>query len=440
MRAPWNRGEADDEPSVAAAVSRFALAGVVALALIGLASFLLTRKIGTDQAIDNANELTRVVGEGIVEPNLDAGVVRGDPGALARFDGLMGTRVIGDPIVRVKLWTADGHILYSDEPRLIGQRYDLGEGELDALRTGAVDSDVSDLTEPENRFERDQGKLLEAYTRVEAPSGRPLLFEAYQQFSTVTSSGRSLWLAFAPALIAALILLELIQVPLASSLARRVRDAHRERVRLLERAVDSSDRERRRIAGDLHDGTVQDLTGAALSLEGAARRLDGTDALSAGALRQGAESMRGSVRSLRSLLVEIYPPSLQNAGLITALTDLLAPLEARGVATSTDFDEGVEMTEEEERLAFRVAQEAVRNAARHASPQHVSIRLATVDGDVAITVTDDGLGFDTAAREAGPEHIGTQLMRDLAAEMRADLRITSAPGSGTTVELRLRRP
>lgn len=435
----WNRANGQDEPSVAAAVGRFALAGIVALALIGLASFLLTRKIGTDQAIDDANELTRVIGDGIVEPDLDAGILRGDPKALARFDELIRTRVLGDPIVRVKLWTAEGRIVYSDEPRLIGQEYDLGADELDTLQTGAVDSNVSDLTEPENRFERDQGKLLEAYTRVEGPNGRPLLFEAYQQFSTVTSSGRSLWLAFAPALVAALILLELIQLPLASSLARRVRDAHRERVRLLERAVDSSDRERRRIAADLHDGTVQDLTGGALSLEGAARRLDGTDAGSASALRQGAEAMRGSVRSLRSLLVEIYPPSLQQAGLGAALADLLAPLEARGIATNIDLDDAIEMTAEEDRLAYRVAQEAVRNAARHASPEHVSIRLATVDGRHHLTVVDDGRGFDQAARGAGPEHIGTQLMRDLAAEVEAELLIESAPGSGTTVELRLRR-
>lgn len=440
MRAPWRRVDRGDEPSVVAAVGRFALAGVVALALIGLASFLLTRRIGTDQAIDNATGLTRVVGDGIVEPNLDAGLLRGNPSAIARFDELIRTRVLGDPIVRVKLWTEDGRVVYSDEPRLIGQRYQLGADELDALRTGAVDSDVSDLSAPENRFERDQGKLLEAYTRVTAPSGEPLLFEAYQQFSSVTSSGRSLWLAFAPALIAALIVLELIQLPLASSLARRVRDAHRDRVRLLERAVDSSERERRRIAGDLHDGAVQDLAGVALTLEGAARRLDSTDPGSAGALRKGAESMRGSVRSLRSLLVEIYPPSLQQAGLDAALADLLAPFEARGIGTNIELDEAVELSEEEDRLAFRVAQEAVRNAARHAAPRNVSIGLTTADGRPELTVADDGDGFDPTTTDAGPEHIGTQLMGDLATEAGAELTIDSAPGEGTRVKLRLRRP
>ena len=151
----------------------------------------------------------------------------------------------------------------------------------------------------------------------------------------MTASGRDLWLAFLPALILSLLLLELIQLPLASSLARRVRSAHRDRVRLLERAVDASDRERRRIAGDLHDGAVQDLTGVALSLEVGARRVE-DDPDSAQALRSGAARTRATVRSLRSLLVEIYPPSLQRAGLVAALEDMLAPLEARGIETSLE--------------------------------------------------------------------------------------------------------
>jgi two-component system NarL family sensor kinase len=422
---------------VRAAVLRFALAGLIAVALVGLASFLLMRRIGTSEAIDNASELTNVVGGGIVEPNLTPGLMQGKPRAIARFDELIRAEVLGDPVVRVKLWTGAGRLVYSDEPRLIGQRYELGEDELATLRTGAADSEVSDLSKPENRFERDQGKLLEAYTRVRAPDGEALLFEAYQEFSSVTSGGRSLWLAFAPALIGALILLELIQVPLASSLARRVRDAHRDRERLLQRAVDSSDRERRRIAGDLHDGAVQDLAGLAFSLDGAARRLDDTDADSAEALREGAEKARGSVRSLRSLLVEIYPPSLRGAGLHAALGDLLAPLEARGIATELEVDEGVSLDGEEEALAFRVAQEAIRNSLQHGAPSTVSVGLHEDAGWVRLVVADDGRGFEPG-RAAGEGHFGTSLMRDLAGEAGAELVIDSAPGAGTLVRLGLR--
>jgi len=436
MRAPWRRNEGTPgEPSVPSAVARFAVAGIVAVALVGLVSFLVMRSIGTAEATDNAGEVTELIGAGIVEPNLTQAVIDGDPDALARFDRIIG-EALNDQIVRVKLWNADGKIVYSDEPRLIGNGYDLGAEERKTLEEGTPDAEVSDLEEPENQYERDQGKLLEAYSRVEAPNGDPLLFESYQQYSSVTSSGESLWVAFAPALIGALILLELVQLPLATSLARRVRGAHRERVTLLERAVDASERERRRIAGDLHDGTVQDLAGVALSLEGAARRVDDRDPDAAASLRSGAAHARESVRSLRNLLVEIYPPSLQREGLEAALEDVLAPLSARGVETSLDYDAAAELSVEQQALCLRVAQEAARNVLKHAGASNVSIQLEGAE----LTIADDGRGFDPGAAPSakdGDGHIGTDLLRDLAEEAGAELEFESAPGTGTVVRLRL---
>ncbi len=439
MQAPWRRRtERNGEPSVAAAVGRFALAGVIAVAGVGLASFLLMRSIGTDEATDNASEVTRLLGEGVVQPRLTQAVVDGDPEALRRFDRVIRDAVIAEPIVRVKIWDAGGRIVYSDEPRLIGQTFELGEDELKAIERGTPDAEVSDLSEPENQYERDRGKLLEAYTRVTAPDGEPLLFESYQEYSAVTASGRSLWLAFLPALIVALVLLELVQVPLATSLARRVRGAHRERLALLERAVDASDRERRRIAGDLHDGAVQDLAGVAISLDAAARRMGADDPEAAAALRRGAAQARGTVSSLRGLLVEIYPPSLQRAGLRAALEDMLAPLAARGITTGLEVEEGLDLGLEREALCFRVAGEAVRNAHKHAAPSRVDVSLGRAGDRVELVVTDDGRGFEPSPGDE-PGHIGTTLLADLAAEAGGQLTIDSAPGRGTTVRLALPR-
>jgi len=426
----------DSEPSVKAAVLRFALAGLIAVAIVGLLSFFLMRRIGTTQATENASEVTGVIGEGVVEPNLSPALLADDPAALERFDRLIREDVLSDQIVRVKLWDEDGRIVYSDEPRLIGQKFDLGADERQALRTGAPDAELSDVSEPENQYERDFGQLLEAYARIRAPDGQPLLFETYTEYGDVTASGRDLWLAFLPALILSLLLLELIQLPLASSLARRVRSAHRDRVRLLERAVDASDRERRRIAGDLHDGAVQDLTGVALSLEVGARRVE-DDPDSARALRSGAARTRATVRSLRSLLVEIYPPSLQRAGLVAALEDMLAPLEARGIETSLDVGPGIDLDVEREALCFRVAQEAVRNALKHAGAGCVAVALEQSQGAIRLTVTDDGRGFDPATAAGATGHIGTDLLRDLAAELEGEIRIDSEPGRGTEVALSL---
>lgn len=416
---------------------------MVALAVVGVISFLVLRNVGTTEALKNAREVTQIVGRGIVEPNLSQGLVEGRPAALARFDRLIRSNVLRDPIVRVKLWAPDGRVVYSDARGLIGHRFELGADEVASLRTGRVDSGVSDLSLPENRSERGQGKLLEVYLPVRTRSGKPLLFEAYQHFSSVASSARDVWLAFLPALLAALLVLYLVQLPLAASLARRLRRGSREREALLERAVDASAAERRRIAGDLHDGVVQDLAGLSFNLAAAAERSAGAgDAEAAGELRSGAEQARQSVRGLRSLLVEIYPPSLRQAGLASAISDLVAPVAARGIETRVEVPEDLELNPEDEALLFRVAQETVRNAASHAQAHKLDLAVLRTEDRVSMTVADDGRGFDPSqARDStGEGHFGLALLRDLAAEAGAKLEVDSSPSAGTrvTIELEVR--
>jgi signal transduction histidine kinase len=281
---------------------------------------------------------------------------------------------------------------------------------------------------------------MEVYLPIHAPNGRPLLFETYQRFSSIASSGSSIWKAFAPALIGALLILALLQVPLAASMARRLRRGHAEREALLQRAIDASDRERRRIAGDLHDGVVQDLAGTAFSLAAAAKRSNGGgNGASREVLERGAAQTRQSVRELRSLLVEIYPPSLRQAGLESALKDLLGRVEEGGVATRLNIAPGVRLTADTEAVFFRVAQEAVRNAAAHAEPSAITVAVRADDGRASLTVADDGRGF---ARENAPDrgptgHFGLELMRDLAGDAGGEFSVESAPGRGTRVSVQV---
>lgn len=422
------------------AVARFALAGLAAMAIVGVVSFLVMRDTGTSEALSNARDVTRIVGDGIVEPNLTEGLIRGRPGAVARFNRIVRRRVLQDPIERIKLWTPAGRLVYSDEPRLIGERYKLGADELAVLRTGDVESDISDLSRPENRFEQGRGKLLEVYLPVRSPAGRPLLFEAYQRFDSIASSGRDIWLAFAPALIAALIVLELVQLPLAASMARRIRRGAEEQARLLRRAVDASENERRRIAGDLHDGIVQDLAGLSYSLAAAADKAEATNPDAADSLRSGADQARQGVRQLRGLLVEIYPPRLRDAGLAAAVEDLLSPLTARGVETAVDIPGDLAVEPETEALLFRIAQESIRNAAKHSEASRVTVRTSLEDDWVTLEVADDGAGFSTEQpNEVREGHLGLDLMRRLAEDAGGELEIETAPGRGTQVRLTLRR-
>ncbi|MEA2445088.1 MAG: two-component system, NarL family, sensor kinase, partial [Thermoleophilales bacterium] len=239
--------------SIAGAVMQFAITGTVAVLLLGFVAVELLRNTGTSEAIRDAKRVARLAGDGIVAPNVTPALERGDPRAIAAMDQMIRRGVLSDSVVRVKLWDARGRILYSDEHRLIGSRYPLRPDEYASLRRGSADAEVSDLARPENRFERPHKKLLEVYLGIKPPSGQPLLFEAYQRFSSISASGQRLWQRFLPALIGALALLELAQIPLAWSLARRLQRGQREREGLLRRALDASDIERRRIASDLHD-------------------------------------------------------------------------------------------------------------------------------------------------------------------------------------------
>lgn len=412
------------------AVLRYAAAALVAVLLIGLLAVWLFRRAGEAEAIRDARDQTLIAAEASIEPAVTTALLRGDPQALADFDRVVQERVLGDAsIVRLKLWDREGRIVYSDEPRLIGSRYRLDARDLEELAADEPEAEVTDLSRPENRFEREFGRLLEVYMPIRAPNGERLRYEVYYRSSFVSARGDRIFRQFAPPLVVGVILLALIQLPLAWQLARRVRSAVVERERLLRRAVESSDHERRRIARDLHDGVVQDLAAVSYSLAAAAETApEPFDAQ----LRDAAAETRRGIRHLRTLLVDIYPPELHRAGLPAALADLLTGPEARGIRTLLDVDPAVQVTAEREALLFRAAQESVRNVVKHANASRVSMSVERVDGRVRLVVEDDGRGFD-AAEDPEDGHLGLRLLGDLVRDGGGTLDIDSSPGAGARV-------
>jgi signal transduction histidine kinase len=425
---------------VVGAVGKFALTGIAALVLLAVVAVRILQHVGQTEAVGDAKVETRLAGEGIVAPALPAGLLAGHPAAIARLDRLVRSRVLRDPVVRVKLWNSRGRILYSDDHRLIGSTYTLGPDELRALRTQGVDAEVSDLTKPENRFERSYRKLLEVYLGIRGPHGLPLLYEEYLRYSSVAASANRFWSRFAPALLVSLLALELLQIPFAWSLAQRVRRGQQEREALLRRAIEASELERRRIAGNLHDGVVQTLAGVSYSLSAASEHVDeGTSPRAAEMIDRAAVDTRQSIRELRTLLVDIYPPALRRAGLKAALSDLLAPLEARAIATRLDVAPDLELPADAESVLYRVAQEALRNVATHSRARHVRVSAGRDDSRAVLSVEDDGLGF---ASSADPEskpvgHFGLRIMHDLARDAGGRLTVDTAPLAGTKIHLQV---
>jgi signal transduction histidine kinase len=241
-----------------------------------------------------------------------------------------------------------------------------------------------------------------------------------------------------PALLGALLVLGLLQLPLAWSMARRLRAGQRERETLLRKALEASDSERRRIARVLHDGVVQELAGVSYSLSAAAERAASNgDSSVEDALRNAATHTRDSMRELRSLLVDIYPATLHQAGLEAALRDVLAPLERRGLRTSVAVDPDLELSETTEAQMFRGAQEALRNVLVHADARSVDVHVTREGAAVRLVVSDDGRGFtsELLSRRREEGHFGLRLLSDLAEEAGGRLVLDSVPGRGTRVEM-----
>jgi len=425
-----------DRRVVAIQVGQFALAGAVALVIVGLATAVASRRIGEREAITDARSSAVVKAQTVVEPVLTDGLAAGSAAARASVDAVVRREVLDESLVRVKIWDRTGKVLYSDEPRSIGQQYRLGADELRSIDAGVIEADLSDLTKPENKYERRYGKLLEVYLPIRTPGGKALLFEAYYRYALVQQNGSRLWRSFAPISLGALLMLELVQIPIAWSLARRLRLRLRERELLLRRALEASDLERRQIASDLHDGAVQDLAGVAYSLSATARRRDAAvPPDDARIIEDSAETIRHSIRSLRSLIVDIYPPDFGEVSLESAMADVLAPASEHGLRVDLDIEENERYPDSTARLLYRTAQEGVRNVLAHAEAGSVSVHVVRRDGVAIIEVVDDGRGFDPgqAMTTTASGHLGLVALRGLVTDAGGRFSVRSSPGSGTTV-------
>lgn len=423
--------------SVLVEVGQFLFAGAAALVIVGLATSVAARRAGEREAIVDVRATTVLRAQGVVAPALDDAVLTGDPAAIDRLDEVVRRAVLDDDLVRVKLWRADGTIVYSDEPRLVGSRYDLGDDQLESMASGAIQAEVSSLDGPENRFERRFDELLEVYLPIRTADGEILLFEAYHRYGIVEANADRLWRSFAPIAIGALVMLQVVQIPLAVSLARRLRQRQDEREGLLRRSLESSERERRQIASDLHDGVVQDLAGAAFALSAAARR-EPDPVADHRVLEESADTVRASIRALRSLVVDILPPDFDQVSLASALHDLALRIPGSEVdvevsAAALDDD----LPDDVARLLYRVAQEGVRNALAHAEADSVRIVAASDAAAATLEVVDDGKGFgpDALAGRVAAGHVGLTTLRGLVQDLGGTLETRSEPGSGTTLRV-----
>jgi len=412
------------------------LAIVVVVATLGVVAL---RREAENESLRDAGELAAAVGRGVIQAQLTAAVIRGDPAALDRLDKAVRDRVLSGLIVRVKIWTPQGRIVYSDNHRLTGRTYPPDADLLEAFESDRIQVELSDLKGAENVFERRLGRLVEVYLPLRGPNGERLVAETYQQADRIGAARHRILRAFTPVLLVALLALALAQAPLGWWLTRTQRAQWREREELAQAAHDATDEERRRIAHDLHDGVVQDLAGSAYELRGTADRLATTDEADVyRVLRRGADVSRESMAVLRTLLVDLTSPD--NPGAIaTSLETLVRPLRTSGLDVTVVADVEVEPEGSTNELLYRAAREALRNVARHAGATRVTVELHASRSEARLVIVDDGRGMDTAelAERRAVGHMGLVLLTERVHAVGGQLSISSQPGKGTRVTLSL---
>lgn len=155
-------------------------------------------------------------------------------------------------------------------------------------------------------------------------------------------------------------------------------------------------------------------------------------------MSDAAQHTRTAVSALRSLLIEIYPPNLRDAGLANALDGLLASPRSRGIRADLEVDPGIELPVDVEALLFRAAQEGLRNVISHADATEVVVRVAQADRQVTLAVRDNGIGIDSGEqRQSKVGHAGLRLLSDLVGRAGGNLTMTSNDGPGSTLTVTL---
>jgi len=424
---------AEERSEVRSAVGRFLLAGFVALIIVGTPAALWIRSQAEAHALSNVILVTQRLADYALAPMVSSQLLSGNPLALRALDARLAPWLDKGAVLRIKVWNADGRIVYSDVSELIGKQYELPEAGSAVLTGGPGVSEIGMSTASEHVLQPLPGDVVEVYVGSSAATGTALVFEAYFDDDIVRAEQTSVLLDMAPAFLLALAVLQLAQLVPAVRLARRIQAGQAARRQLLQRAVDASALERRRIARDLHDDVIQDLAGLSYAMESEITR-GSSEQLPLFTRALGL--LQDNVRTLRAMTTELYTLDLDGLGFPVALSRLADPLREKGIDVRLTLPETNTLSHEDSAVLYRIAREVLANILKHADARTVGCTLV-VDGDrTLLRISDDGRGFDRS-EGAQEGHFGLRMMRDTMLEVGGALDITSRPGGGTVVSASL---
>ena len=206
-------------------------------------------------------------------------------------------------------------------------------------------------------------------------------------------------------------------------------------------------KERKTLAGEIHDQTLAELGGLAVELGFLALRASEVSEELKEAVDEVRERLKETDRKLRGIVKGIYPTALSTMALIAAVNSYLNELATRPVPGANGLEIKLEVTgfgeeqlkEEMEIGIYRVIQQGVENVIQHAQAKTLKIELSWTEREVKLALADDGVGFDVENPRESPftGHFGLASLRDRIERLLGRLEIESEPGRGTTLRARI---
>jgi signal transduction histidine kinase len=415
-------------------LARFLVGCLVALILVFLATMVVARNVAKTAALHDAGARGGTFGRAAAASLINSAVRRGEHEQLAKLDYVMRSRLLDGSIVHIKMWSSDGVVIWSDERGMRGRKFDMDHEVSDLFGTERVTAGMTNLAKDENEKEAGQGPLFEVYAGAFDADGEPVVLESYWSTDAVESDRTAIVRRVAPLALGSLLLFQLALLPLAMSLVRRVDRGRTERAMMLRHALSASELERRRIAQDLHDGVIQDLSGLGYVLPAVYAQLPETERGNAArdVLQKIGKVVEKDVSALRSLLTDLYPERLAEHGLQPAVEGLAQTARDTGVEVDVDVeriaDEQIEVTQ----LAYRIIREGLRNVVHHAQATRSRV-LADRSGNlVVVSVADDGIGV-SPDWSTQPGHLGLRLLADFLHDVGGTLELAPGVDVGTVL-------
>jgi len=421
-------------------VVQFLARSLLALLVVGLGTFLLSSRIASREALHDAETRGEGFAVGVAAPLVNHALREHRPRAVHRFDRVMRNRLAVGTVTHINVWDTEGHVIWADRPGLVGKQFRFPpsvQAQLGQHFTVAGSPPAESLQEGDDAA--DAG-MYEVYSGATDADGEPVVLESYWTSDAIESQYEFVLWRLAPLALGAPLVLIIAIVPLGLSLARRLARSMRERDRMLQHAVRSSELERRRIAQTLHDGVVQDLAGLAYLLPTVTKHspdVAGGVPLRA-TLVEATDLVKQDIAKLRALIADVYPPALDTDGLEPALQELAVWAARDGVQVTIETHGVEKLDPGRSRLAYRVVREGLLNVLHHsgAGRAHVSVQFSRRAG-LEVSVRDDGRGGAIVIPESDSGHVGLRILHDVVADLGGRLTLGAGPEGGTELQASL---